>query len=258
MERSFLITSGMLEIPCRIYTPDYGATRRVALGVHGFCGSKDDAIQSSIAEEMALFNTATVRFDLPAHGESPMTDEQFTVENCVGVLLAAATRAKKEFLLIEEFCIFATGFGAYLTVLALEELTEILGNVRIVLQTPDFRMADTMLAMKGMTNEEYRQAGHMVYGFDRKMDIPYSFLEELRGNMVFNSYALPMLLIHGEADEYLPLEDVQHFRRINDRSRLVVIPGAGHRFLGEGEWDMVLDLTRDWFECEQVTLCDWS
>lgn len=258
MERSFLITGGMLEIPCRIYTPDYGETRRVVLGVHGFCGSKDDSIQSSIAEEMALFNTATVRFDFPGHGESPMTDEQFTVENCVGVLLAAAARARKEFLRIGEFCIFATGFGAYLTVLALEELTEILGNARIVLQTPDFRMAETMLAMKDMTDAQYRQGGHMVYGFDRKIRIPYSFIQELRSNMVFNSYSVPMLLIHGEKDEYLPLADVQHFRRINDQAKLVVIPGAGHQFLGEGEWDMVLDLTRDWFECEQVTLCDWS
>lgn len=258
MERSFLITGGMLEIPCRIYTPDYGETRRVVLGVHGFCGSKDDSIQSSIAEEMALFNTATVRFDFPGHGESPMTDEQFTVENCVGVLLAAAARARREFLRIGEFCIFATGFGAYLTVLALEELTEILGNARIVLQTPDFRMAETMLAMKDMTDAQYRQGGHMVYGFDRKIRIPYSFIQELRSNMVFNSYSVPMLLIHGEKDEYLPLADVQHFRRINDQAKLVVIPGAGHRFLGEGEWDMVLDLTRDWFECEQVTLCDWS
>ena len=258
MERSFLITGGMLEIPCRIYTPDYGETQRVVLGVHGFCGSKDDSIQSSIAEEMALFNTATVRFDFPGHGESPMTDEQFTVENCVGVLLAAAARARREFLRIGEFCIFATGFGAYLTVLALEELTEILGNARIVLQTPDFRMAETMLAMKDMTDAQYRQGGHMVYGFDRKIRIPYSFIQELRSNMVFNSYSVPMLLIHGEKDEYLPLADVQHFRRINDQAKLVVIPGAGHRFLGEGEWDMVLDLTRDWFECEQVTLCDWS
>lgn len=258
MERSFLISSGMLEIPCKIYTPDYGETQRVVLGVHGFCGSKDDSIQSSIAEEMALFNTATVRFDFPAHGESPMTDDQFTVENCIGVLLAVAARAKKEFLLIGDFCIFASGFGAYLTVLALEELTDILGDVRIVLQTPDFRMADTILAMKGVTEAEYKEKGSMLYGFDRKIEIPYSFIQELRSNMIFNSYHVPMLLIHGEKDEYLPLEDVLHFRRINDCAKLVVIPGAGHRFLNEGEWDMVLDLVRDWFGFEQVLLCDWS
>ena len=256
MERRFILKDKDLRIPCILEEPEYCTVRRCIIGVHGFCGSKDDSIQSSIAEEMALFNTATVRFDFPAHGESPMTDEQFTVENCIGVLLAAAARAKKEFLLIDRFCIFATGFGAYLTVAALEELTEILGDVRIVLQTPDFRMADTMLAMKEMTDEEYRQNGAMIYGFDRKIKIPYSFLQELRGNMVFNSCSVPMLLIHGEKDEYLPLEDVQHFRRINEQSKLVIIPGTSHRFLEDGAWDMVLDLTRDWFSFEQVILTE--
>jgi hypothetical protein len=37
-----------------------------------------------------------------------------------------------------------------------------------------------------------------------------------------------------------------------------VIPGADHQFLNPGAWDMVVDLTRDWFEFEQVLLCDWS
>jgi len=37
----------------------------------------------------------------------------------------------------------------------------------------------------------------------------------------------------------------------------VVIPGADDQLRGGGQWDMVVDLTRDWFECEQVLLCDW-
>ena len=31
-----------------------------------------------------------------------------------------------------------------------------------------------------------------------------------------------------------------------------------HRFVEEGAWDMVLDLTRDWFTFQQVLLCDWE
>ena len=29
-------------------------------------------------------------------------------------------------------------------------------------------------------------------------------------------------------------------------------------FLEDGAWDMVLDLTRDWFEFQQVLLADWD
>lgn len=45
---------------------------------------------------------------------------------------------------------------------------------------------------------------------------------------------------------------------MNEQSKLVIIPGANHRFLEDGAWDMVLDLTRDWFEFEQVLCCDWE
>ena len=52
------------------------------------------------------------------------------------------------------------------------------------------------------------------------------------------------------------MDYIQNFRRINEQSKLVIIPGTSHRFLEEGAWDMVLDLTRDWFSFEQVLLAD--
>ena len=55
-----------------------------------------------------------------------------------------------------------------------------------------------------------------------------------------------------------PIEDMFNFRRINEGCKLVVIPGADHQFKAPGVWDMVVDLTRDWFEWEQVLLCDWT
>jgi pimeloyl-ACP methyl ester carboxylesterase len=80
----------------------------------------------------------------------------------------------------------------------------------------------------------------------------------MENNMVMMSFPIPMLILHGQEDAYIRMEDIQTFARINDQSKLVIIPGTSHRFLEEGAWDMVLDLTRDWFEFEQVLLSDWS
>ena len=52
------------------------------------------------------------------------------------------------------------------------------------------------------------------------------------------------------------MADIQLLRNMNDRSKLVIIPGASHQFMEPGVWDMVLDLTRDWFEFEQVLLSE--
>lgn len=258
MEKRFVLRGEQFEIPCRLELPEFGDVSRLVISVHGFCGSKEDQVQTSLGEEMALFGYGTVRFDFPAHGENPMTDQELTLENCSRTLQAVARWAQEEYPQVQK-CIFATGFGAFVTVVTLEELNEILGSVRLVLQTPSFRMADTLLSMLKITAEELRNQGRVPIGriTGRTIDVPYCFYEELRGSMVYTDYEMPMLLIVGECDEVLNVEDVGHFRRINEQTKLVSIPGADHQFRTEGAWDMVVDLTRDWFEHEQVLLCDY-
>ena len=75
-------------------------------------------------------------------------------------------------------------------------------------------------------------------------------------NPALASYPLPFLILHGQYDDYIPMADILQLRDLNDRSKLVIIPGASHRFLEPGAWDMVLDLTRDWFDFDQVLLAE--
>lgn len=257
MERSFILEAKGLQIPCTVAEPDYGTIRRCIIGVHGFCGSKDSPILVDIAEEMGIFGSATVRFDLPAHGDSPVTDWGLSLEKCVDTLMAVAQWVKEQYPKTE-VGIFATGFGAFVTLVALEDLKELLEKVKLVLQTPDLHMARSLLKMANMTAEQLHKAGRVTIGkmMKRPVEVPYSFYEDLRRN-VLNTCFLPMLLLHGELDDVVPMENVLNFRRVNENARMVVIPGADHQFRGEGQWDMVVDLTRDWFEHEQVLLCDW-
>ena len=254
MEQSFLLSYGELNIPCKLSMPTGGDIRRVVLGVHGFGGSMEDEIQAGIAEEMEFFRSATLRFDFPAHGENPTGSEGFSVANCVKTLLAVAGYAKEQFPEVEDLCIFASGFGAYITLISLDELLELPGRVRLVVQTPSVRMHDTLLAMTGLSRETLRALDKFTIPRTRPFDIDYRFYEDLRDNIALTSYPIPMLILHGEEDRYIRQSDIQDFHRINERSELVIIPGTSHRFLEEGAWDMVLDLTRDWFEFEQVLL----
>lgn len=258
MEKRFLLSQNELKIPCVLSCPDGGDVRRIVLGVHGFGGSARDAIQEGIAEEMALFHAATLRFDFPAHGESPLDSEALTLQNCVGSLYAVAAHAKACYPEVEDLCIFATGFGAYVTLVALQDLLELPGRLKLVVQTPSVRMHETLLNMIRMSRETFWAMNKATLAAPRPFDVTYSFYEELESNIVFHSHNVPMLILHGEEDSYIRKDDIQQFHRINERSKLVVIPGTSHRFLEPGAWDMVLDLTRDWFAFEQVLLSDWS
>ena len=258
MERRFILKDNELQIPCILNEPEHCSVRRCIIGVHGFCDSKESRILEDIAEEMGLFGAVTLRFDFPAHGDSTVTDWELSLEGCQKTLEAVVRWAKRAYPYVD-MGIFASGFGAFVTLVALDELRQIQENLKLVLQTPDLSMAHTLLNMVNMTEEAFHKVGRVVVGSTAKraVEVPYSFYEELQGQMVYYNHDMPMLLLHGERDDLIPLSYLEPFRRFNPQSKLVAIPGADHQFRGEGQWDMVVDLTRDWFECEQVLLCDW-
>ena len=253
-----MLSRGDLRIFCKQTEPDFGDIRRVVLGVHGLGGNTEDDIQSSIAEEMEIFSSAIIRFDFPVHGQSPHTDEFFTLENCRQSLLAAAEYAKEQYPEVEDLCIFATGFGAYMTLICLEDLCELPGKIKLVVQTPSVLMHETLLSMKKISRPTFQAMGEITFTRRRPLTIKYSFFEDLLENMALVTHPIPMLILHGEFDDYVPRAHIQHLRRLNEDAKLVIIPGASHRFQEEGAWDMVLDLTRDWFEFEQVLVTDWE
>ena len=258
MEKELHLESGDLLVPCKISAPDNASIRQVVLSVHGLGGSMEDEIQQAIAEEMVLFSCASVRFDLPRHGKSTLGEDGFTLENCKFSLLAAATYAWKTFPEAKNLCIFATGFGAYVTLVSLPELLTITENIRLVVQTPSVFMHQTLLSMIGVSHETLRSMDSYLLPLPKPLLIHYSFYRELLAHNVMFPQPIPILILHGERDSYISMEHIQEFRRINEDSKLVIIPGASHRFLEEGAWDMVLDLTRDWFEFQQVLLMDWE
>jgi len=255
MEKAFVLSGGDLRTPCILTVPDGLPVQRIVLGVHGIGGSSSDAIQVGIAEEMTMFSSAAVRFDLPCHGENP--GDTLTVRGCVDTLLTVAKWARSQFPHVEDLCIFATGFGAYITLVALDELTQLPGRIKLVVQTPSVMMHETILSMCRTSREALFAAGSVTLRAPRPLQVTAKLYEEMASNIVMVSHNIPMLILHGEADDYIRMEHIQNFRRLNEQSKLVIIPGTSHRFLEEGAWDMVLDLTRDWFSFEQVLLTDW-
>ena len=115
MEMELMLQRDHQNIPCKISEPDNGTIRRVVMGVHGFGGSMDDAIQVAIAEEMELFYAATIRFDFPAHGDSPLESEALTLQNCIDTLLYVAQWAHNRYPDLD-FCIFFSSFCLVLRV----------------------------------------------------------------------------------------------------------------------------------------------
>ncbi len=251
METRWILERDGRKTPCILREPDFGVPQRIVLGVHGLGGCMMDDIQCSLAEEMEIFNSVSLRFDFPSHGENPGND--LTLLGCIDALLDVAEYARERYPQLEDLCIFATGFGAFVTLNAMPDLLD-LGRVKLVIQTPSFRMDETVLRMRSMTKVTLEALGKMTFNSKRPFDVTWEFYQELWKNQMIRIFPMPILILQGEDDAYIPMEDIKLFQTINDQARLVIIPGASHRFLEPGAWDMVLDLTRDWFEFEQVLL----
>ena len=192
MEKELILQHGDLPIPVKITESDY-EIRRVVLGVHGLGGNSLDPIQTSISEEMEFFSSVVYRFDFPTHGESPLESEYFTLENCRKTLMAVAAHAKESYPEVEDLCIFATGFGAYITLVCLEDLMDLPGKIKLVLQTPSVRMHETLLQMKGITKATLAAMGYMSFTRRRHLDVTYQFYQELENNPVMMTFPIPML-----------------------------------------------------------------
>jgi len=78
MEKFFTVPQDSFALPMKVTEPDFGPVSRCILGVHGFGGHKESEVLLSISEEMGLFGAATVCFDLPCHGENPMTEKDLS------------------------------------------------------------------------------------------------------------------------------------------------------------------------------------
>lgn len=255
METKFVISNGERNTPCILREPDSGRPRRVVMGVHGIGGSKGDEILVSMAEEMELFGSPVLRFDLPAHGENE--EEILSLRGAVDTLLDAADYLADRYPDMEDLCIFATGFGAYVTLTALQDLIELPFQVKLVVQAPSLQMDETILRMTQVSAVTLEAIELVIFKEPRRpVGIFHSFYEECRDNPALAAYPIPFLILHAQCDDFVPLADIHQLRDLNGRSRLVIIPGTSHRFQEPGAEDMVLDLTRDWFEFEQVLLAD--
>lgn len=252
MEQQFTIRTADMVIPGLLVEPGYGEPRRIVLGVHGMGGSMRDEIQESITEEMEMFGSVVLRFDFPGHGDNQ--EDVLSLQGCVDALLAVAEYGMERYPEVQELCIFATDFGAYVALCAMQDLLEMPGRVRLVVHAPSLRMEQILLDQIHVSQVTLEAMEWAVLNGPRPVGITYSFYEELQQNHILAAYPIPFLILYGDCDGCVPRRDVQQLHDLNERSKLVVIPGAGHGFREPGALDMVLDLTRDWFEFEQVLL----
>ena len=106
---------------------------------------------------------------------------------------------------------------------------------KIALRCPAVNMYD-VLTNTIMQNDEYdriMKGKDVLVGFDRKITITRSFLEDLKANDIrerdYLAYADDLLIMHGTSDEVVPFQAGREFAE-NQLIDFIPVQGADHRF----------------------------
>ena len=218
-----------IEISVKIFLPK-NTVKKIIIACHGFGGDKESSTIKDLAEEMVLKNIAVITFDFPAHGESKLDGKELTIENCIYNINTVYRYSKK---FNAPISLFATSFGAYVNLINIARNNNEFQE--IVLRSPAIEMAKILKeVLLKESFSKYKENGHTILGFERKMKIPYSFYEELLNNninKIYDNIEIPkMHIIQGNKDEVAMIEDTIKFvENHKNQIELNIIDNGDHR-----------------------------
>ena len=162
------------------------------------------------------------------------------MENCIKDLLAVAGWIGDTYPPADKY-LFATSFGGYIALLASDGLA----GYRMILRAPAVTMPQVLLrSVLKITPEEFERRKCVPCGFERKMQLPYSFYRDLlRYDPFCKEYDRDILVIQGNRDDVVPPEDVRAFVQNREHVRLFLLENADHRFKNEGEIGRIVQET---------------
>ncbi|MBQ6469215.1 MAG: alpha/beta fold hydrolase [Lachnospiraceae bacterium] len=242
MHKYFDINEAGCSIRCGIYTNQPREARSAVIFGHGFGGHKDNRAAERFAGKLLSKHkdAAVITFDWPCHGEDGR--KNLTLADC-DTYLKEVIRYAKDSLHAEDLYGYATSFGGFLFLKYIAEHG--MPFRKAVFRCPAVTMHES-LCTRIMNNGDLEKLGKgkpALVGFDRKVRITASFLEELKEADIrkreYFDWADDLLIIHGTKDEIIPFEAVRDFAESNV-IEFVPAENADHRFTDPKIMDLAI------------------
>jgi len=235
------------KISSTLFLPDNNSNsiKAMIIACHGFGGDKESSAIYLLAEKLNSLNIGVIAFDFPAHGESEVSGEKFTVSECIQNIKDIERYIKEKYRDIK-IGIFSTSFGAYVTLLKILQEDEFF---TVVLRAPAICMDEILVnSILKESVEDYKNRQFTILGYEKSMAVYYSFYEELLNNKILDKFnkKRKMLIVQGTEDDMAPISDTIKFIEKNDDAILEKIIGADHRMKKEGELEKAINIAVDY------------
>lgn len=203
--------------------------KQIFIFCHGFCSGKGSDSIKIVANKLLQYEIPSISFDFPGHMDSLQGTDKLTVEVCVSYINSVIDYVKSKYGKNIKISFFAISFGAYIL------LNKLIGDnaqyQNIVLKSPAFNMKE--IFKKSLLKEkfeQYKESGKAKCGHGGKMEVPYSFYEDLTNNDLYNKYheKRKILIIQGTLDETAPIEDTYRFIENRPEIELIEMENMKH------------------------------
>lgn len=230
----------------RIYEPDENI-KEILIAVHGFAGDKDSSVIIAIANDLVKDGIATISFELPCHGEDAKK-KTLVLDDCIKSVGEIILFAKENYAKIP-ISIFATSFGAYLTLKHLQNNEENFKNV--ILRSPAIDMANILinniLPEHNLSIDDFKKPQNL--GYQNPLYIDKKFIDDLYENNIGDNFSETnnnYHLMQGLKDDIVDPNFVFDFceKHFAGRCDVYIFENADHRYKNPGELEQIVAITR--------------
>ncbi len=204
-----------------------GRGESIAVLCHGFTSSKDSGTYTALQEALDRRGIATLRFDFFGHGESEGRLEDITVSKAVDDILSALN-----FVRGRKVALMGSSFGGLAAMIAASR-TDRLACLALKSPVSNYEVREIMRRGRGAL-EKWKHDGFAFYTNSKgKFRINYSFFADFRKNNAWEiagKISVPTLIVHGDCDESVPLEQSRKTAGLIRDCSLREIRGADHNY----------------------------
>jgi len=211
---------------------------------HGMDSGKDSEKLVSLGRGLATLGFLTLRFDFAYVGESSEKFEDITYSGEVEDLRAACSFIRDRFS--GGIGILGSSMGGTVALLFAAQDQDIAALVTIAAPLHPEAFPRRILSPKGL--QKWRDRGFTLYN-GRRLNL--TLLEDLEKINVVESarkIACPLLIIHGDTDEVVPVEEAHELNACaSGKKKLLILKGTDHRLSNPVTMQHAISETLDWF-----------
>ncbi len=214
-----------------------------AILCHGMESNKESDKIVALSRRLAEKGILALRFDFACAGESSGRFEEITYSGEVEDLKAAFSLTLRH--PVQKVGILGSSMGGTVALLFAAEEPRVASLVTIAAPLHPEKITDKLLSRDEV--QRWRQSGFVVYHGQRINVSLLDDLQKIHVSEAVKKISCPALVIHGDADETVPVEEAYElYAQLRGRKKIRILKGADHRLSDPSLLEAALDECIDW------------